>query len=306
MTAAIALKGLTKKFGSYAAVDSLDLEVKTGSVFGFLGPNGAGKTTTLRVLMGLAKATAGEAFILGRNVGAGFNEISRKVGYLPEVPAFYGWMRAAEYLRFCGQLFQMSPNALEERIDYLLKEAGLSGVAKPIAAYSRGMKQRLGIAQALINEPEVLFLDEPTSALDPIGRREILDLIDSFSKERTVFLSTHILSDVERVCDEVAIINQGKLITQASLEELKRRYITPVFHIVFDEPPGRFREALAADWIVEVLQDNNFLTIKVSDMPLAERELPKLIAEAGLKLRHFQIAEASLEDIFMKVVGGDV
>lgn len=306
MNEAIVTKGLTKVFSGYTAVDNIELKVKRGSIFGFLGPNGAGKTTTIRMLMGLAKISSGQAFILGKDVRKDFDRISQKIGYLPEVPAFYGWMRADEYLRFCGQLFKIENSILNKRIEHLLEKAGLKDTKKPISSYSRGMKQRLGVVQALINEPEVLFLDEPTSALDPIGRKETLALIKLLSEEITVFLSTHILNDVERVCDEIAIINKAKIIIQSNLETLKEKYIKPVFKVSFDEPPGNFAKLLDKSWISEVQQAKNSFIIKVNDMAQAQKELPKIIASSSLKLSHFQIAEESLENIFMRVLSEDV
>lgn len=302
---AIELIGLTKKFGEYTAVDCLELQVKKGSVFGFLGPNGAGKTTTMKMMMGLSKPTAGSINILGREVGDGLGKISHSIGYLPEVPSFYGWMRAGEYLAFSGELFGIEQSILKPRISDLLNKAGLQKIKKPISAFSRGMKQRLGIAQALINDPQVIFLDEPTSALDPIGRKEILEHIDSLSEERTVFLSTHILSDVERVCDEVAIIDKGKLIVQTDLKALKEKYERPLFELSFEEPAASFREYLNVGWVEDIEVNGGSVKVKVTDLAIAQSELPKLIVRSKMKLRSFRIVDDTFEDIFIQLLGSN-
>ena len=223
MNAAIETVGLTKTYGAKRALDDVNLVVGEGSIFGFLGPNGAGKTTMVRLLTGLAHPTSGSARVLGSEILAG-DAIGSEVGYLPDVPGFYEWMTGGEFLEFAGRLFAVQPATLKGRVKTLLALAGLTDVDTKIGGYSRGMKQRLGIAQALINAPRLLVLDEPTSALDPIGRKDVLEMLASLRGRATVFFSTHILADVDRVCDTVAILDRGRLIMQAPMEELKRRY----------------------------------------------------------------------------------
>src|SRR5258706_6617719 len=216
---AIRIEALQKTYGAVKALDGLDLAVEAGSVFGFLGPNGAGKTTTLRILTGLAQASAGRAWvadveITARHAGSA-TPYAKNFGYLPEEPAFYNWMTPRECLDYVGQLFGLSAGQRRARTVELLELAGLTEVAKRrIGGFSRGMRQRLGLAQALVNQPAVLFLDEPASALDPAGRKEVLDLIERLRGRCTVFMSTHILADVERVCDGVGIFARGRLITE--------------------------------------------------------------------------------------------
>lgn len=300
---AVVLRGLVKKYGDVVAVDHLDLTVPTGAIFGFLGPNGAGKTTTIKILTGLAKATAGTATVLGVDVARAYDRVGARIGYLPENPAFYGWMTAKEYLRFCADIFTLEIGVRAARITELLDFAGLANADRPISGYSRGMKQRLGLAQALINDPEVLFLDEPTSALDPMGRKEVLDMIAALAQDKTVFFSTHILADVERVCDRVAMLNKGKLVLDSDLATLKADYLEPVISLEFGASSEPFT-ALITDlpWVVEVKSESRTATVRVNDLEAAERELPELIARSSLPLRHFQIGEVSLEDIFMKVM----
>src|SRR3954468_13556625 len=220
---AIELRDLTKVFGQTLALDHVDLVVRPGVVFGFLGRNGAGKTTALRILSGLARPTEGTAHVLGHDVTQASDVVRAQIGFLPDVPGFYPWMTAREYLEFAGQLFGIDAATLDARARALLEMAGLASVTTRVGGFSRGMKQRLGIAQALINAPSLLMLDEPTSALDPIGRREVLEMIASLRGRTTVFFSTHILADVERVCDSVAILERGRVAASAGIAELTAR-----------------------------------------------------------------------------------
>lgn len=300
---AIEIDGLTKHFKEVLALDHLNLTVDQGSIFGLLGPNGAGKTTTLRLLMGLIRPTSGTARILGEDIHSSMLKIRKRIGYLPDVPAFYGWMNGAEYLTFVGEFFGISRDDLAKRVGSLLELAGLAGVKTLLRGYSRGMKQRLGIAQALVNDPEILFLDELTSALDPIGRREVLEMIFSLRGKTTVFLSTHILNDVERVCDTVAILNKGRLVTEENLDTLKSKYVQPVFLMEFDFEPLDLEKRLAGlPWVVHQERENNLLKVIAKDIVSGQRELPRLIAESSIPMRSFQILEPSLEEIFVKVV----
>jgi len=302
---AIEIDGLTKKFGDVLALDHLNLTVKKNSVFGFLGPNGAGKTTTLRLLVGLAKPTSGTAKILGYNIKSQINKIYPRIGFLPDIPVFYGWMTAKEYLNFVADIFKIPHKKREKKIDYLLEITNLKEVKTKIKGYSRGMKKKLGIAQALINDPEVIFMDEPTSALDPIGRKEILEMMTSLGKETTVFFSTHILNDVERICDSVAILHEGRLVTEESLESLKTKYSKPIFTLEFDDRPDKLTKILKnMPWIENIEQYNNALKVTSKNLKMGQKELPNLIAKSNLSLKSFQIEEPSLEDIFVKIVGG--
>ncbi len=301
---AIEIVGLEKRFGSTRALDGITLAVPSGLVFGFLGPNGAGKTTALRILTGLAFATAGSARILGQDVASAGNRLRAQIGYLPDVPGFYAWMTAQEFLYYVGRLFGLPRSLIAERSKALLEMAGLTSVRSTIGGFSRGMKQRLGIAQALINAPRLLLLDEPTSALDPIGRREVLDMIASLRGRTTVFFSTHILADVERVCDAVAILQRGRVVANATIAELKRRAAVDRLTIEID---GEL-ESLVADlgrqpWVRSLERSGSRLTLKVADLPLAQRGIPAAVARAGVGLRRLESGEVSLEDVFVDLVG---
>ncbi len=299
---AIAVRGLTKVYGSYHALDAVDLDVAEGSVFGFLGPNGAGKTTTLRILTGLAKPTSGTATIFGTPAGSSVARAS--IGFLPDVPGFYEWMTAEEFLRFAGGLFGLSKSVLDERVGVLLGLAGLTDVETKIGGFSRGMKQRLGVAQALVNAPRLLMLDEPTSALDPLGRKEVLDMVAALGGRTTVFFSTHILADVERVCDRVAILDRGRVVAQAPIAELKARYAAHRLVVeVASDADALAEEIRRQPWAQTAEVDDDTITLSVDDVEAAQLALPALVAARGLALRRFEGGEVSLEEVFVELVG---
>jgi ABC-2 type transport system ATP-binding protein len=303
--AAVELSGITKRFGDAVALDDVTLSVPPGSIFGFLGPNGAGKTTTLRILTGLAAPDRGSARVLGRDVRDPGHEVRHAIGFLPDVPGFYPWMTARDFMRLAGRLFGIDRSTLESRTESLLGMAGLAGVKTRIGGYSRGMKQRLGMAQALINAPRLLLLDEPTSALDPIGRREVLEMIASLRGRTTVFFSTHILGDVERVCDTAAILHQGRVVAHASVAELKRRAGAERIVVEVDGDASSLAARLAgAAWLTGIEASGAEVRVSVSDATSAQRDIPAAVAALGLGLKRFEMAEASLEEAFVSLVGG--
>ncbi len=305
---AIDVRGLSKYYGPVKALDNLNLEVPENAVFGFLGPNGAGKTTTIKLLTGFARPTAGEARVAGEKVGDGNLGLQVKIGLLPDVPAFYDWMTGREFMQFVGELHHLTPDDIKKRTEELLELVELKKAGnRRVGGYSRGMRQRLGIAQALINRPKVLFLDEPTSALDPIGRREVLKLILRLKENTTIFMSSHILSDVERVCSMVGIINKGKLITVSSVEALQKKYARSVFEMEFMEDAGQFVESLKKiPWLAEpaIVVDNGTPQVKVRalDIDRARKELPRVIGESGLTLTRYELSLPSIEDIFVEIL----
>ncbi|MDI6844255.1 MAG: ABC transporter ATP-binding protein [Anaerosomatales bacterium] len=301
--AAIELSRVTKRFGEVVALDGIDLQVPAGRVFGFLGPNGAGKTTTIRLLTGLARPTSGVVQVLGREVASGGSDVLARVGYLPDVPAFYDWMTGAEYLAFVASLFDLDPGVARERAQVLLEAAGLEGVRTRIGGHSRGMKQRLGIAQALVNAPDLLILDEPTSALDPIGRKEVLDMISALAGKATVFFSTHILADAERVCDEVAILDRGRVVAQAPVAEIRSRAGRKVALEVVGDVEGVASAVGTAAWCRGVTHEGARLELAVRDLETAQREVPAIVAAAHARLVRFETVEPTLEDVFVELVG---
>jgi ABC-2 type transport system ATP-binding protein len=262
--------------------------------------------------MGMSRPTEGHAWVDGEEVIADSPALRSRIGYLPDVPNFYNWMTGIEFLRFVGELHHLSETENKKRSEELLELADLKKSAKrKVGGYSRGMKQRLGIAQALMNRPRVLFLDEPCSALDPMGRRDVLNLILGLRATTTVFMSTHILSDVDRVCDSVAIINsKHKLITTSTVSDLHLRFALSSFELEFEDDPAKFVTVLEGQpWIkkVEKLQINHTpgLRIQARDIDQAKHLLPQLIAQSGLGLIRYELTMPSLEDIFVKLVEGD-
>jgi ABC-2 type transport system ATP-binding protein len=304
---AIKCQGLTKRYGNIIALDNLALSIEERVIFGFLGPNGAGKTTTLKILTGLARPTNGKAWVVGEEVAPYSVSLQSKIGYLPEEPAFYSWMTGREYLVFVGQLFRLSSQEIERRCDELLELVDLAhDASRRISSYSRGMRQRLGIAQALMNKPSVLFLDEPCSALDPFGRAEVLQTLVRLKEQATtIFMSSHILADVERVCDVVGIIDKGRLIVESGVEELRQRFARPVFEIEFEEPATSFVRTLEVlPWVERVeAGEVSMLRVSVRDVNKAKAELPRMVASSGLTLRQYQMVLPSLEQVFIELLG---
>ena len=305
----VKIENLTKVYGSVHALDGLTLEVSPGSVFGFLGPNGAGKTTTLRILAGLAQATAGKIIISGEQSIMTDAERQACIGYLPEEPAFYAWMSPREYLDYVGRIFKLGQPERRQRIEQLLEQSGLTEVSKRhIGGFSRGMRQRLGIAQALINKPSVLLLDEPVSALDPAGRKEVLEMIEALGHSCTVIMSSHILADVERICDTVGIINKGKLITQDNKEALLERYAIPALELT----TGNGSASLMPEWktrlenlpgVTGVSVEGYAFHIAVKDVFTAQSQIMQDALQHKLHFEKLEVVKPSLEDIFMQLTG---
>jgi ABC-2 type transport system ATP-binding protein len=312
--ATVTCRGLVKRFGGSGgvlAVDGLDLDVPAGSVFGLLGPNGAGKTTTLRLIAGLARPTAGVVTIDGAPVvstGGGL-DARHGIGVLDQDPRYYSWMTGRELVTFAGELQGLAAREARARADETLEMVGLSDArARRIAGYSGGMRQRLGIAQALVARPRLLILDEPVSSLDPEGRRDLLALIADVRASATVVFSTHVLADVERICDRVAILDHGRLVTEGTLEALLARYASPLYRI--DPEPGQEAAfaALAAGlrataWIDGVTERDGRLIVSVTDEAAASAGLLPLVVAAGVRLAGFERVRPSLEDVFLRLVG---
>ena len=307
---AVATSGLTKHYGPIVALDGLDLSVPAGVVFGLLGPNGAGKTTMIRLLTGLARPTAGRATVAGIAVGVDGAGLRRRIGWLDQDPRFYGWMRGRELLELVGRLHGMDGSDLRRRVGETLGLVGLAAAAeRRIGGYSGGMRQRLGIGQAIVHRPDVLILDEPVSSLDPEGRRDLLALVADLRGASTVLFSTHVLADVERICDRVGILDHGRLVTEGPLAALLDAYALPVYRL--DPEPGqtaaveRLVAALrGAPWVVEVTAEpGGGLRVAVADPAAAAREILGLVVGAGVALAAYERARPTLEDVFLRLVG---
>jgi ABC-2 type transport system ATP-binding protein len=306
--AAIETSGLTKSFGRVLALDGLNMSVPSGSIFGFLGPNGAGKTTTLRLLAGLARPSAGSATVAGVSIGSNDAQLATRIAYLDQDPRFYNWMTGRELLELVGRLYGLRGYELSRRVGEVLEIIGLGSAAdRKVGGYSGGMRQRLGIGQALVNRPQVLFLDEPVSSLDPEGRRDLLEVIAALRGRATVFMCTHILNDVERVCDQVAIVNLGHLVVEGPIDELLDRYAQPVYEM---EPEPGQPDAVARitgqikplPWVRDVVSTSDTVRVFVDDPRQASAALLPAVAQTGVALMRFERARPSLEDVFMRLL----
>jgi len=300
---------LTKNYGAFEVLKGISFEIKRGKIYGFLGQNGAGKTTTMNILTGLINFNKGSILYEDKDFIKNKRDILKKVGYLPQSPVFYGYMTGIEYLNFIGTLSNMTVSDIKKRSNELLEIVGLKDDGKRrLSGYSGGMKQRFGFAVSLFNKPELLFLDEPTSALDPEGRMEILEFINGLKNQGvTVFLSSHILNDIERVCDEVSIISGGKIIVSAGLEELKNKYIQPIYDLEFENDCTKFKNTLSnLSWVENLQINKNKLSIYVKDINLARSQLLQLLAIEPNPLMVFNLRKSNLEEIFLRLVNKDV
>ena len=291
------ISGLQKRFGDKAVLKGLDLTVPEHSIFGFIGQNGAGKTTTMKTVLGLMKADAGQIVVNGEKVTYGQTDTNRHIGYLPDVPEFYGFMNPMEYLRFCGEISGLKQPQLNERCRELLELVGLGGEKHRIKGFSRGMKQRLGIAQALLNRPKLLICDEPTSALDPVGRKEILDILLAVREQTTVLFSTHILSDVERICTEVAFLNDGVVQLQGKIADIKSKFRTDAYAIETE----REEDLAVLKQAFPQLELGEKGCAIFSEKNVAVADVLRFVADQKIPVLKIERAEPSLENLFMEV-----
>lgn len=300
---AIDCRGLAKSYGDVRALVGLDLAVPAGSLFGLLGPNGAGKTTLLRLITGLRSASAGTAYIEGRPIG---RDTARRIGYLDQDPRFYPWMTGLELLRLSGSLFGLAGGRLTAGIDRAIEVAGLGGfVRRRIAGYSGGMRQRLGIAQAIVHEPSVLLLDEPVSSLDPEGRHDVLEVLTRLRGRSTVVMSTHILADAERVCDRVAILDHGRLMVESEMDTLLERYATPVYDVDAADEAAADRVASllrGRPWVTAVTQNGARLHVDTGGRADVSVELLAALADARVAVERVERSRPSLEDVFLRLL----
>jgi ABC-2 type transport system ATP-binding protein len=302
-------EGLSKSFGDVHALKSLDLRVPKKSIFAFLGPNGAGKTTTIKLLLGLLKPTSGGGNILGMDIIRDSVDIRAKIGYLPQDARFYDHMTARQMLEYTAGFFYAGPQSeIDKRVNEMIELVGLEGKAdRPIKGFSGGERQRLGIAQAEINYPDLLILDEPAASLDPQGRRDVLEVMSRIRKYATIFYCTHILDDVQRVSDQVAIVNQGELVKQAPIEELLADTGDVTYTVTLKgDTQNAYAQVTQQPWVsgIEAGQENGHITwqVSVTDKAAAEDQLMSLLVSNGLKVSNFSRREQNLEDVFINIV----
>lgn len=299
---ALKIDNLHKSFGKNTIINGLSMSIPENTIFGFLGKNGAGKTTTMKMILGFLKKDEGSIEVFGEEVSFGQSKTNRFIGYLPDVPEFYGYMTAKEYLNLCGAITGLSKNEIKNKSVELLELVGLRDVNKRISGYSRGMKQRLGIAQALLNSPKLLICDEPTSALDPLGRKEILDIILKIKDSTTVIFSTHILSDVEAICDHVVVLDKGKNVLEGSIDELKniKRKNTIKIRFKSDKELKAFK---SLDKFSNLVTNEKGDTLYLTDEENQLKDIDILYELYKLNIFpiEIKIEEPTLENIFMEV-----
>ena len=300
----LSVKGLSKSFGANRVIDGISFDVPEGSVFGFVGANGAGKTTTMKMILGLLPSDGGKVFVCGEKVLFGVTKTNRHIGYLPDVPAFYGYMRPREYLRLCGEIVGLPAAENKRRGAELLEMVGLAKANQKISAFSRGMRQRLGMAQALLNEPKLLICDEPTSALDPKGRKEILDILKQIRGRTTVVFSTHILSDVERICDRAAVLSGGRIALLGALSELRARHKADAVLVEFASQSDKERFAAAAGTLMKNAEPADLeFTLRAADIAGAQREILRVLSAHDILPVKLEVLEPTIESLFLEVVG---
>lgn len=299
---ALKIENLHKSFGKNTIINGLSMSIPENTIFGFLGKNGAGKTTTMKMILGFLKKDEGSIEVFGEEVSFGQSKTNRFIGYLPDVPEFYGYMTAKEYLNLCGSITGLSKNEIKNKSEELLELVGLRDVNKRISGYSRGMKQRLGIAQALLNSPKLLICDEPTSALDPLGRKEILDIILKIKDSTTVIFSTHILSDVEAICDHVVVLDKGKNVLEGSIDELKniKRKNTIKIRFKSDKELKAFK---SLDKFSNLVTNEKGDTLYLTDEENQLKDIDILYELYKLNIFpiEIKIEEPTLENIFLEV-----
>ncbi|MBR1691723.1 MAG: ABC transporter ATP-binding protein [Lachnospiraceae bacterium] len=300
----LAVKNLSKAFKKKKVIDNLSFCVYRNSVFGFVGRNGAGKTTTMKMILDFLQPDTGSILFDGEDIAKTKHNAGR-IGYLPDVPEFYDFYTPMQYMMFCGEISNIRRRECKEKAEELLKLVGLEkDKDRKIRGFSRGMKQRLGVAQALLSDPELIICDEPTSALDPIGRREILDLLKKAKERTAVIFSTHILSDVQRICDYIGIIENGKIVRYGTTQELTRISGDVKVRISCEEEEDRNRlleEAKKTELCRDVQVENNDVIIQVENEKKV-KDLFKWIGEKGCNVNSIRKEEKTLEDIYMEVI----
>ena len=307
MTLAIETVSLTKRYGRLTAVDKLNLNVNANTIHGFLGPNGAGKTTTIKVLVGLLKPDEGEARIFGEKVSGDKPDVRLGIGYMPELPKFPKHLKGSELLDIFGRMYGLSQQQRRDQLPKLFESVGLKGRENDlIGKYSKGMQQRLGIAQALLSEPELVILDEPSLGLDPVGMVEVRELIKNVVKEgMTVFLSSHLLFEVQQVCSHVTIINKGIALVSDTIENVEHKIKGPVtLQIEVTKLTKTIVENLKQlSFVVDVKTENNKLNILIETRDDVRPQVSETITNSGGTIVSMNLTGQSLEDVFVQLVG---
>jgi ABC-2 type transport system ATP-binding protein len=304
-------EGLSKTYKNARALNNLNLQVSRNSIFGFLGPNGAGKSTTLKLLLGLIRPSGGKAEVFGQDIQRSSVDIRRKIGYLAQDPRYYEHLTARQTLRYTARFFYRGPKkSIEARVQEMLEMVGLEDKAdRPIRGFSGGERQRLGIAQAQVNYPDLLILDEPAASLDPQGRHDVLAVMEKLRQYTTIFYSTHLLDDVQRVSDTVAILNHGQLVAEAPIQDLLAgKSGSSIYQLTLKGDAGPAQARLAGQpWVQKIGAErtDGVVTwqVHVSDADAAEDELLRLVLEdRSLKVKAFGRKTYNLEEVFLNII----
>ncbi|WP_079509408.1 ABC transporter ATP-binding protein [Mesobacillus jeotgali] len=297
----VRVENLEKSFKELKVVKGLNFELETGKCIALIGANGAGKTTTLKMISGLLQPSKGSIHFEGEKIGG---DHRRLIGYLPQHPVFHDWMTAREFLEYVGKLSGLEPKVARARSAELLELVGIADSKnRRIGKFSGGMKQRLGIAQAIIHRPKLIMLDEPVSALDPFGRREVLELLDKLKRDATVLFSTHILNDAEEVCESILFLHNGELIESGTMEEFREKYHQSKIDIVFTQDAYEFLDVfLNKENIISIQTEGNKASIYTEDLEAVKEAVLSQALKADWPLEKFEIGSISLEDVFMRVV----
>lgn len=303
----IATSNLNKVYRNFRAVNALTINVNSGDIFGFLGPNGAGKTTTIRMLCGLLSPSAGTAKVAGFDIVKDSIKIRKIIGLVPESSGFYNWMNAEEYLLHLAALHKIQPDLAGKRVNDLLEKVGLANKAfAPIGYYSRGMKQRLGLARALINNPKIIFLDEPTLGLDPKGQQDIQKILLELNHEKgvTIFLSSHTLSEVSSLCNRVAIVSRGRLVAQGTIDELRELAGSSrglILVRILNSPSAQKYLSTLPFKLESTTTENRLINITISQNSESANYIIDKFEDAGLQIYEIRRLDMSLEDVFFKL-----
>ena len=298
---AIETKNLTKTYGLKKALNNLNIQVNQGEVYGFIGRNGAGKTTTINLILSLIHQTKGSVYINEEKVKFSDQKYKQYIGYVPDVPSYPKYMNALEYLTYTCDMYEMKKSIIKGKVLEVLDFVDLKDHKKKISAYSRGMKQRLAIAQALVHDPDILIMDEPTSALDPIGRKDVMNIILKLKGKKTIFYSTHILEDVEKVCDRIGLLNFGELVLEDSIENIQKRFFNNKMLIETDQKPEVLKELLdnlAVENKIEIYEKGIICDLEGKT---SAQDILSLLISKGVKIFGFRRQMATLEEVFVKV-----
>lgn len=295
------IQGLKKKYNGKIVIKGINLTINNKECVALIGPNGAGKTTIINMIVQILTPDEGQITLNGQDAKL----VREKIGFLPQYPEFYGWMTAVECLRFMGKLSNMEKNDVETRILEVLLLVGLADKAKKkISTYSGGMRQRLGIAQAILHRPELLILDEPVSALDPIGRREIIQLLENLKKEITILFSTHILKDAEEICDRIAIIKEGELVTDKTVTQLLQEESSSIFDVEFIGDSDAWQQILIQNEFIEKIEKiGTVYQVYSTDRKACSEAILKTLLQINGELIRVENRHQNLEEIFVEKVG---